>query len=276
MESAGSRLKIIRQEKGINLEDASRKTKIHINVLRALEGDSITNLSPVYLKGFLKIYCQFLGVDPAEFAQDHHKTQAARAEAAGKESVLPKPVSLFKTASVKLRYFQPSKKAGRFFIIFAVSAILFLGLYNLGKGIVSKRHSKLISTKVKPHITAPAKTGVKKTPVPRKAKTTVAQTLPKSTQSSSVKPEVSGIRLNIRARSNCWLSVEVDGKVVFQRVLEKGRSESWQAKDKIILSLGNAAGVELEVNGKLFSNLGRRNQAKKNIVITREGLDVGR
>jgi hypothetical protein len=82
--------------------------------------------------------------------------------------------------------------------------------------------------------------------------------------------------LGIRARENCWVSLKADGKVVFQRVLEKGRYESWEAKDKMELSLGNAGAVELEVNGQLFTNLGRRGQARKNIVITKDGMTVNR
>jgi hypothetical protein len=56
--------------------------------------------------------------------------------------------------------------------------------------------------------------------------------------------------------------------------LKKGRFENWYAKDKIELSLGNAAAVDLEVNGRPISNLGRKGQALKNIVITKEGLMI--
>ena len=64
--------------------------------------------------------------------------------------------------------------------------------------------------------------------------------------------------------------------MVFQNILKKGRYESWQADQKIEFSLGNAGVVDLEVNGKLVSNLGRRGQVIKNIVITREGLTIPR
>ena len=71
MESKGARLKSIRLAKGISIEDASKKTKIHLNILKSIEEGSIGNLNPVYLKGFLKIYCKFLGVDPREFIPDY-------------------------------------------------------------------------------------------------------------------------------------------------------------------------------------------------------------
>jgi hypothetical protein len=61
---------------------------------------------------------------------------------------------------------------------------------------------------------------------------------------------------------------------MFQNILKKGRSESWQATNKIELSLSNAQAVELEVNGKRISSLGRKAQALKNILITKEGLSI--
>ncbi len=86
----------------------------------------------------------------------------------------------------------------------------------------------------------------------------------------------SKIRLIIRARENSWVYLKSDGKVVFQRILEKGRFETWEAKERMELSVGNAGGVELDVNGKVFTNLGRRRQALKNIVITKDGLAINR
>jgi hypothetical protein len=85
-----------------------------------------------------------------------------------------------------------------------------------------------------------------------------------------------GIRISINAIDDCWIQLKVDGKTVFQNILKKGRFESWQAKEKIELSLGSAGAVQLEVNGKLIPPLGRRGQVLKNIVITKDGLKVGK
>ena len=67
MAHSGAELKKIRLEKGIRLEEIHKKTKIHINILKAIEGDSLTDLNPVYLRGFIKIYCNFLGLDPKDY-----------------------------------------------------------------------------------------------------------------------------------------------------------------------------------------------------------------
>jgi cytoskeletal protein RodZ len=231
-ESGGARLKKMRLEKGITLEEVQKKTKIHLNVLQALEGDGLTNLNPVYLKGFLKIYCKFLGVEPKDYIPDYKETQEVD--------------RIIKKEEIPRRLREPIlilKKIKKPFVFILVIIFVWLGLFNLGKR------------------QAPAKVRQK----PKGLQTAIPQ-----------KKTVSIIQLSIRTRENCWISLKVDGRVVFQRVLEKGRFESWQAKEKMELSLGNAGAVELEVNGQRFLNLGRRGKELKNIVITKEGLNIPR
>ena len=62
--SVGQRLRQAREAKGLSLEQVSRVTKIHLNVLTAIEADrAARTISPVYLKGFLKTYARYLGED---------------------------------------------------------------------------------------------------------------------------------------------------------------------------------------------------------------------
>jgi hypothetical protein len=86
-----------------------------------------------------------------------------------------------------------------------------------------------------------------------------------------------GIRLVVSAKENCLVYVKCDGRVVFHRVLERGRSDSWKAKERIDLSLGNASAVDIVVNGQRFSSLGRKGRPLNNIVITeKDGLRIPR
>ena len=84
------------------------------------------------------------------------------------------------------------------------------------------------------------------------------------------------LRLTIFAEEDIWMQVKVDGKVVFRRILKKGSSETWQAKDGFDLWLANAGIVKLELNGKILPPIGRRGQLLKSVVITREGLTVNK
>ncbi len=64
MQSVGEKLRDARLGKNLSLEEVYRVTKIHLPVLEALEQDRAHNfLSFVYIKGFLKTYAQYLGLD---------------------------------------------------------------------------------------------------------------------------------------------------------------------------------------------------------------------
>jgi len=281
MEAPGVRLKKIRQEKGISLEDVQKKTKIHLNILKAIEGDSLTDLNPVYLKGFLKIYCKFLGLDPKDYISDYKEVQTHPRITQTNRVVWDKPKNyavFIKNALARLISFRPSKKVISAFIFVLIIVLLSIGLFNLGKVVTLRRKPHLTQKKIAPSVSA-NKTKPKQEqvlPAPKTIVTTQAKAQAKESMPVAKKVVSSGIRLGMRARENCFVTLKADGRVLFQRILEKGRFESWQAKEKIELSLGNAAAIELEVNGQLFSNLGRKGEAIKNIVITKEGLNIPR
>ena len=60
----GELLRKVRESRGITLEDVYIAMKIPLDVLRAIEeGYTVRTLSPFYLKGFIKMYAQYLGVN---------------------------------------------------------------------------------------------------------------------------------------------------------------------------------------------------------------------
>lgn len=272
MESVGARLKKIRLQKGLSLEEVNKKTKIHLKILKAIEEDALVDLNPVYIKGFLKIYCQFLGLEPRDFIQDYKEPQGAAKHA---PAIHEKPPSTPKLTTLKFDFW--SSKIVGFFIYVLIFILLSVGLFKLGKAISLKRSSEVKKGKSSSSLPAsirkkvPTTKSEKKEVVTVTSKPVVTEALPQPQKSIP-----SGVRLVIQAKDNCWVSLKVDGRAVFQNILKKGRSETWQAKDKIELSLGNAGVVDLEINGKLISSLGRRGQSLKDILITKEGLTVGR
>jgi cytoskeleton protein RodZ len=277
METAGARLKRLRLEKGISLEEVQKKTKIHPDVLKSIEEDSLVNLNPVYIKGFVKIYCEFLGVAPAEFLSGYRENGAVIS------SIKPgvKDEGLFWGGAKKKTFLKPQVLA----IIVFIVAFLFLtlGIVNLVK-LVSKAASKksqkqLVlpkpkpAKKVQPKTPSKAKTILPATNVQR---TTEAEKLSVGAVSVAAENPEPGVRIGIHALEDCWVQARLDGKIIFQNILRKGRFESWSAKDKVEISLGSAGAVRLEVNGKLIPSLGRKGQVLKNIQITKDGLKVGK
>lgn len=67
----GEILRKAREGKGFTLDMIHEATKIPLDILRAIEeGYRVGTLSPFYLRGFVKIYAQFLDLDPEEVLRD--------------------------------------------------------------------------------------------------------------------------------------------------------------------------------------------------------------
>jgi len=266
IELIGERLKKIRQEKGLTLEDVQKKTRIHLNILKAIEGEALTNLSPIYLKGFIKIYCKALNLDPKDYLPGYKEASTGIILRARKG-----PSSFLKNASIKINSLRPNKKI-RSIIIITLISLAFLTVLFKVVGCLSSRHRppSVVSSEMEQAQRQQVLLKVSKT------KTPVSSQKPFST-TKLPKEALGGLRLVISAKENCLVSIKADGRVVFNRVLERGRSDTWKAKERIDLSLGNGSAVEIVINGQRFINLGRKGQPVRNIVITeKDGLRIPR
>lgn len=244
MESIGKELRKAREDKGLSPEDVYSKTKIHADVIRALEDDRFQDMQPVYTKGFLKTYTRFLGLDTEEFLREYQKLVPSSASYVKKRvevnSLKEKAVRVILNPTFKIIF-------KKYFILAAV--IFVIGSFIL---LISrhKREAKLETKKA--------------------AEQAHAVSAPVAVKDSSP------VKVTVRARDNCLLRVKLDGKLIYSDVFSSGMVDSWQAKDKIELYVGNAGGIDLEINGKLIPSLGRKREVIKNIVITKNGFTINK
>jgi len=248
MDTIGIILRQKREERGFSLNEVAKKTKIHINVLKALEEDRFEGISPVYVRGFLKIYSRFLGLNEKEIIQKYESLRTVQEtfdfekekDSKGQEKVVLNRQDLrtiFKIAGI--------------FISLLLLSFLFIKAVRFVRSRYTKRDRVGDSVNLRAEKARGAyKKGI--IPIDRK----------------------DSLKLSIFVKEDSWIKVKLDGRTVFQNILKRGKTETWQAKKRIELSLGNAGATELEINGKIISGLGRRGQVIKSIVITREGLEI--
>jgi cytoskeletal protein RodZ len=76
MDSIGNTLRKARHAKMASLEDAARSTKIKIEILEKLEADQFDQLvAPMYTKGFLKLYAEYLRLDSQMIVDSYLRSQ---------------------------------------------------------------------------------------------------------------------------------------------------------------------------------------------------------
>lgn len=257
--SIGSILKEARAAKNLSLEQASRGTKIHINILKNIEADQFASLGPVYIKSFLKIYAEYLGLN--------------------KEDVVGRFEGPSGSASRKFKL--PAAEASNFFDKIDMRFLVFfvLALVLIWGGVKFFQHRKA-AVKLEKKAPVERVTLVKEPePVkPAQAKNALKAAASKTVKTASSAParQQEKIVLTVKAKSKSWVQVKVDGKVFFRGALARGSAETWQAQEKIELWLGDAGAVQFELNGKVLERVGRPGQTLKRVLVTRSGLSIQR
>ena len=85
----GQKLRQARTERGVELSEVERATKIRAKFIEAMEGDRWQELpAPVYARGFLDIYARYLGLDHEALLEEYRHT----VEGEGEEQPIPDSV----------------------------------------------------------------------------------------------------------------------------------------------------------------------------------------
>jgi hypothetical protein len=82
-----------------------------------------------------------------------------------------------------------------------------------------------------------------------------------SAPSPSPSPPERGLVVNTRVVDRTWMEVWVDGRSVMAETVQAGFTRSFTAEQQVRMRVGNAAGVQVVVNGTTQGPLGARGQA---------------
>jgi cytoskeleton protein RodZ len=272
--SLGTHLRALREAKGGSLEDMARSTRVGIRHLEALEDERLTDLpSPVFVRGFIRAYCVFLRESPEPALNRYEELAGTRAaeQAAGVPS---RPRTSWAASSLVIGLV--------LLLILGVGLILVnLSVKKSGGNSVSTAKTEVgkpapatpppapapssATAPIPPPpapATATAPTGLPAPPVagePVRPATPppspAAATAPAAPRTSSA-PTSGEQRLVIRAVEPTWIRVQTDEGRIAEELLPAGASREWAAERRFLLTIGNAGGVELTLNGRALPPLG--------------------
>jgi len=269
--SLGAVLRRCREYHGISIDEAAEATKMGKNYLLALESDRTKEFaSQAYLKGFLRIYAGYLGLNPDDMVRLCDKQQAqgsnfsatAHQNGAGGDAETPKKrISLRKLA---------------------LPAVLLL-LIIITASIINRSDTAPRREPAAPQVSQPqpvpasaptpaiqaVRSSAHTPPPPQKAEKKPApveqsQDAPSANQNAAPAPPAEhskGFIVRMKVSQNGTLNVTIDGALTQTYDLTVGDAIEWKAEKNIALELSNAGGVEVQINGKPLKSLGPAGEA---------------
>jgi cytoskeleton protein RodZ len=228
LSTIGEALRSAREGQGKSIQDAAAATHIRSSYLEALEAERFEDLGGhVYAKGFLRSYAGWLGIDAAPLVAEYRERERSEV----------KVVERVPTGIGNLGY----RQRGPNWLVIGVVAgavLLLAALYQLlSPGSADGNDPGLLA----------------RAPV-----TTVTTVAPGTTEltGTTAPPLADGVKLVLRYSAPSWTVVEADGKVVFRGTPAASEQRSFTADRLINLTLGNAGGVQLTVNGRSLGTAG--------------------
>jgi cytoskeleton protein RodZ len=245
MPALGERFRAAREARGLTLSDVAEHIRIRSVYLAAIEDENWAAIgAPVYIRGFLRTYARFLGLDPEEVVADFN----------GQASAPSEPVTSPSGSSPKTSYLHdeqaPARALSPLIWIASLVAVVLIAIVVYNEAMLHARQTAALpsnSPLVSPAASAPALAAAQSstpdgsaTPLP----------------SLSPNPAPGGPNtLEVRISSPSWLRVTVDGNVSMEGTFPAGTVRQFHGK-VAMLRIGNAGGVEVIVDGKSLGKLG--------------------
>lgn len=290
MNSLGLYLRGLREAKGMSLDDISRSIRVGRRHLEALEEDTLAELpAPVFVKGFIRAYCEYLECSPDHALALYRETTGEPAPAHG-------PLRPLQSTR--------SRRAGPLVISIVLFVALGLSLLALRLGLQSSRRSvspaavareeaQTTSPVPPPSTPGSAKVPAAAAPVAPAAPPAVAATSETTTGIATVRPpqaassastpsplaaastaaveaKTGNHHLVVRAVEPTWLRVQADDGQVAEELLQTGAVREWSATKRFTLTVGNAGGVEIDLDGKRLPSLGAKGAVIQRLVLPQE------
>lgn len=271
--SLGIFLKKSREERHIELDEVVEATRIRRHNLEAIENEEWSKLpSQVFIKGFLKSYAEFLGLDKETVI--HHYLRTSSFEKTTPEALkkirpqLARPYLIIIIPVLVLALIVALIYLNKSNISITDKAFQYLGTQSPGEkmeGIAEKEDNKeqdereketlLLEDKIV--VDEVTKTTLKSKPVDD---TIVLEDSTIPMKREEEKPLLPRFILTANVKSRTWIAICIDDTSVKEYLFQPGQTPRWTAEKGFNILVGNAGGIEFSLNGKEIGNLGPQGQ----------------
>ncbi|MGE3537484.1 MAG: helix-turn-helix domain-containing protein [Candidatus Tectimicrobiota bacterium] len=293
-DSLGAYLRQERERRQISLQAIAAATKIQLKFLEALENDAYDQLPAVpFVVGFLRAYAQHIALDPDTILTAYRSLQQTpETSDEGRPSVdVPAPAAA------------PFPRARVLTLLLVLVLGAGLGVYEWRRG--RQAQSPVTAFPAPPeHLVKPAAPSLPQstqsappepavasvppaaasapaapeppsvTPAAETARSASGATAPPPAQPAggSAAEQTSMLVLQAQALADTWLRIEIDGQKQQSLLLNSGKSLQWEAHERFRLTIGNARGTRLALNGQAIALPAGRSNVIRDLLLTRANL----
>jgi len=267
MRELGQILQEAREAKGVTLEQVESATHMRAKFLQALEeGHPEAFPTPLQMRGFLRNYALYLGLDPQPLLERYHTNGTNNGTgpellppAANREwrALFRRPADI---SPRRLSLFSWDLLIGVLLLLAVAALVVWYGSQLIGGGL-NINLGLGVATAVPTATLAPVPAGAVSQPATAVPPTAVLSERPGVLATRTAPPAPAAtLQLEVSASERVWLRVTVDGQMAYEGLLAPDEHKSWQGKQSLQLLTGNAAGLSATLNGRPLGPLGARGQ----------------
>ena len=243
----GDILRREREKQGLTIADIEKGTSIRGLYIEHIERGNIGELPGlVYAKGFVRNYAKFLRLNAEALVQQFAEENGSTPPPAPAEpESAPRRISLSTVGDESLSSISIGGTSSSYASIFgklAAGIIVLAALVGGGVAAISA-------------INSPAQ--VPAAPLVKTEQPAAPAAAAEADASDTARAaHADGVNVSVTLTERCWTEVSVDGKSVFEGIIEKGKTESWKGKESVVIRAGNAGALDVTFNGRKFGKFG--------------------
>ena len=250
MDSIFAELKKARESKHLTLSDISDSTLINLDFLQAIEQGNTAILPQTYVRAFIREYASVVGLDPNEMMQRYD-------EATKVEPKEAKPTTAAK--------FDGDRKSDLSLSKFSKPAIVTLIILLFGIGLWN-----LMRKEEPPLAEEPPFQNIVKQKVQKP--TSLEREPAVEPQPRNISTTIDSLTLSANTTDSVWIQLAIDNMELREYLFGPRQRSSWKAREKFMLTIGNAGAIEFTLNGTSIGPLGKTGAVLRNVEFTHESL----
>lgn len=267
----GEELRRERELREVTREHLADVTKVSVRQIEALEAGRFDLLpARVFARGFVLALARHLGLDAertaAAFNHVHEAWSSDRDRSAREKTA---------SSSDRIPLSRPRRSVSLNTTALGVGVALVVALLTGVAAVLKGRTAAQTGDVVRsapPEVATPVPEALRLPPsiaaaaVPVPSDRPLVESAIERDRPRDAGPEA-GRTLTLTFSDDCWTEVIVDGRVAAAELFRKGTTRRFEGGRTFVLTLGNAGGVEVNVDGAEIGAVGQLGQVVRNLVI---------